>query len=50
VLNTTGAGTITTTDWVTVGDSFDTSTTAKFACSCLVTSDLKLMTIVKAVA
>lgn len=47
VINTTGAGAITTTGWTLKGDSFDTTTTSKFACSCLVTSDIKLMTITK---
>lgn len=47
VINATGAGAITTTGWTLKGDSFDTTTTSKFACSCLVTSDMKLMTILK---
>lgn len=49
VLNTTGAGAITSTGWTLKGDSFDTTTTSKFLCSCLVTSDMKVMTIVKVV-
>lgn len=49
VVNTTGAGAITTTGWTTKGDSFDTTTTSKFLCSCLVTSDIKLMSITKVV-
>jgi hypothetical protein len=47
VLNTTGAGAITTTGWITDGDSFDTTTTSKFLCSCLVTTNLKVMQIKK---
>lgn len=47
IINTTGAGAITTTGWTLKGDSFDTTTTSRFVCSCLVTSDIKLMTIVK---
>lgn len=47
VINTTGAGAITTTGWTLKGDSFDTTTTSKFLCSCIVTSDMKLMTITK---
>lgn len=47
VINTTGAGAITTTGWTLKGDSFDTTTTSKFLCSCLVTSDMKVMTITK---
>jgi hypothetical protein len=49
VLNTTGAGAITTTGWTLEGDSFDTTTTSKFLCSCLVTSDMKVMTVTKVV-
>lgn len=47
VINTTGAGAITTTGWTTDGDSFDTTTTSKFLCSCFVTSDLKVMQVKK---
>lgn len=47
VINTTGAGATTTTGWTLKGDSFDTTTTSKFLCSCLVTSDIKTMTITK---
>lgn len=47
VLNTTGAGAITTTGWTLIGNSFDTTTTSKFQCSCLVTADIKSMTILK---
>ena len=47
VLNTAGAGAITTTGWTLKGDPFDTSTNSKFLCSCLVTADLKVMTVLK---
>jgi len=47
IINTTGAGSITTTGWTLTGDGFDTTVTSKFLCSCLVTSDLKVMTVVK---
>lgn len=47
VINTTGAGTITTTGWTLKGDAFDTTTSSKFLCSCFVTSDIKLMNIIK---
>jgi hypothetical protein len=47
VLNTTGAGAITTTGWTLEGDAFDTTTTSKFLCSCVVTSDVKVMVIAK---
>lgn len=47
VLNTTGAGAITTTGWTLLGDAFDTTTTSKFLCSGLVTSDLKVLTVLK---
>lgn len=47
VVNTTGAGAITTTGWTLRGDSFDTTTTSIFACSCIVTSDAKVMFITK---
>ncbi len=47
VINTTGAGAITTTGWTLKGDSFDTTTTSKFLCSCHVSSDQKLMVITK---
>lgn len=47
VLNTTGAGAITTTGWTLRGDVFDTTTTSKFLCSAFVTSDLKILTILK---
>jgi hypothetical protein len=49
VINTTGAGAITTTGWLLEGDSFDTTTTSKFLCSCFVTSDIKCMSILKVV-
>lgn len=47
IINTTGAGAITTTGWTVKGDSFDTTTTSKFLCSCIVTPDLSLMTVLK---
>jgi len=47
ISNTTGAGALTTTGWTLKGDSFDTTTTSIFVCSCLVTSSAKLMTVVK---
>lgn len=47
VINASGAGAITTTGWTLKGDPFDTTSSSKFLCSCLVTSDLKVMTIVK---
>lgn len=47
LINTTGAGSVTTTGWTLEGDSLDTTTTSKFVCSCIVTSDVKLMVIVK---
>jgi hypothetical protein len=47
VINTTGAGAITTTGWTVKGDSFDTTTTSKFLCSCLVTADIAVMNILK---
>lgn len=46
VLNTTGAGAITTTGWTLKGDSFDTATTSQFLCSCFV-GDVKVMIITK---
>lgn len=47
IINTTGAGTITTTGWTKTGSNFDTTTTSKFLCSCLVTSDMKVMAVTK---
>lgn len=47
VLNTTGAGALTTTGWTLKGDSFDTTTTSKFRCFCSVTSDIKTMNVQK---
>lgn len=47
VINTSNAGAITTTGWTLRGDVFDPTTTSKFLCSCFVTSDLKVMTILK---
>lgn len=48
IANTAGAGSITTTGWARVGDAFDTITTSRFVCSCIVTSNIKLMSVVKA--
>ena len=47
ISNTTGAGALTTTGWTLKGDSFDTTTTSVFVCSCIVTSSAKLMVITK---
>lgn len=47
VNNTTGAGAITTTGWTLKGDTFDTTTTSKFLCSCHVTANQKVMSITK---
>jgi hypothetical protein len=47
VINASGAGAITTTGWTLRGHAFDTTTSSKFLCSCLVTADIKAMTIVK---
>lgn len=47
VINTAGAGAITTTGWTLKGDSFDVTAASKFLCSCVVTADLKLMSITK---
>lgn len=47
IVNTTGAGTITTTGWTLKGDSLDTSTTSKFLCSCIVSSDFNVMIVTK---
>lgn len=47
VINTTGAGALTTTGWTLKGDSFDTTVTSKFLCACFVTSDIKTMIITK---
>jgi hypothetical protein len=48
VINTTGAGAITTSGWTKVsGDSFDTTTTSKFRCHCSVTTDASLLSVVK---
>lgn len=47
VINASGAGAITTTGWTLKGDAFDTTTTSKFLCSCVVISDIKLMSIRK---
>ena len=47
IINTTGAGAITTTGWTLKGDSFDTTTTSKFLCSCHVSADQKVMIITK---
>lgn len=47
ITNTTGAGALTTTGWTLKGDSFDTTTSSVFVCSCIVTSTAKLMSITK---
>lgn len=47
VLNTSGAGAITTSGWTKVDGSFDTTTTSKFQCVCIVTADYSYMNIVK---
>lgn len=47
IINTTGAGALTTTGWTLKGDSFDTTTTSKFRCYCSVTSDAKTMNVQK---
>lgn len=47
VVNASGAGAITTTGWTLKGDSFDTTSSSKFICSCIVTSDAKMMSITK---
>mgnify|MGYP001555592159 FL=1 len=47
ISNATGAGALTTTGWTLKGDSFDTTTTSIFVCSCIVTSAAKLMTVTK---
>lgn len=47
VINASGAGAITTTGWTLKGDSFDTTSTSKFLCSCMVTSDIKVMSVLK---
>ena len=47
ISNTTGAGALTTTGWTLKGDSFDTTTTSVFVCSCVVTSSAELMSVVK---
>ena len=51
VLNTTGAGAITTSGWTKVnGDSFTTATTAKFRCYASVTSNASCLQVTKMVA
>jgi hypothetical protein len=48
VINTTGAGAVTTSGWTKVaGDSFDTTTTSKFLCHCVITADYSVLTILK---
>lgn len=47
VINAAGAGAITTTGWILRGDAFDTTATSRFVCSCLVTSDFSVMTVLK---
>jgi hypothetical protein len=47
VINATGAGAITTSSWTKVDGAFDTTTTSKFVCSCIVTGDLSCMAILK---
>jgi hypothetical protein len=47
VVNASGAGSITTTGWTIKGDSFDTTVGSKFLCSCLVTANMAVMSIVK---
>lgn len=49
IANSSGAGSITTTGWSRVGDAFDTTSTSRFVCSCIVTPNVKLMSVVKAV-
>ncbi|TXH44557.1 MAG: hypothetical protein E6Q97_32375 [Desulfurellales bacterium] len=49
IANSSGAGSITTTGWSRVGDAFDTTTTSRFVCSCIVTPNVALMSVVKAV-
>jgi hypothetical protein len=47
VINTTGAGVITTTGWTLMGDAFDTTTTSKFLCGAEVYNDMKVLTVMK---
>lgn len=47
IVNAAGAGAIATTGWVIKGDSFDTTSTSKFLCSCIVTADIALMFVTK---
>jgi hypothetical protein len=49
ISNSAGAGSITTTGWSRVGDAFDTISTSRFVCSCIVTPNVALMSVVKAV-
>jgi hypothetical protein len=49
VINTTGAGAITTSGWTKVTGSFDTTTTSKFRCSCAVSGNFSSMIIEKVV-
>jgi hypothetical protein len=47
VINTTGAGVITTTGWTLKGDAFDTTTSSKFLCGAEVYNDMKVLTVMK---
>jgi len=49
VINASGAGAITTSGWTKVDGAFDTTTTSKFLCSCIVTADFSCLTILKVV-
>lgn len=47
VINASGAGALTTTGWTLKGDAFDTTSTSKFVCACVVTASLSLMSVTK---
>ena len=50
IINTTGAGAITTSGWTkVVGDSFNTTTTSKFRCHCSVSADMSMLQVVEVV-
>jgi hypothetical protein len=49
VINTSGAGAITTSGWTKVDGAFDTTTTSEFLCSCFIGPDFSAMTILKVV-
>lgn len=48
VINTTGAGAVTTSSWTFVDGSFDTTTTSKFLCTYVITSNISVLSILKA--